>query len=51
MGIERVHGELAPRVLTGRLPRAGTRWRSGTSTARDLDVGVGDRVTFARIHG
>jgi ABC-type lipoprotein release transport system permease subunit len=44
VGVERVRGELAPRVLSGRFPEGTDELAIGRVTERDLRVRVGDRL-------
>jgi ABC-type lipoprotein release transport system permease subunit len=51
VGVERVQGDLAPRILTGRLPGGPDELALGRVTARRLHVGVGDGVTLVGAAG
>ncbi len=46
IGVDALRGALLPRVVDGRFPASGDEVALGAVTARDLDVGVGDSVTF-----
>jgi ABC-type lipoprotein release transport system permease subunit len=46
VGVDAVRGGLVPRVLAGRFPVSGDEVALGRITADQLDVGVGDEVTF-----
>jgi len=51
VGVERVKGTLAPRVLAGRLPTAPDEIALGRVSARSLQRRVGDQVLLAGLHG
>jgi cell division protein FtsX len=46
-GFDRIHGDLAPRVLRGRLPESPDEAALGSVTAGDLDLHVGDEFALA----
>jgi FtsX-like permease family len=46
VGVEHVHGDLAPHVLSGRLPTGPDEVALGRVAARQLHVHVGDETTF-----
>ena len=46
-GMDRIRGDLAPRVLSGRLPESPDEAAIGAVTARDLHVHVGDELALA----
>ncbi len=46
IGVEHVKGDLAPRVLSGRLPSGPDEISMGRVTARQLHLKLGDTVTF-----
>jgi hypothetical protein len=45
-GMDRIRGDLAPRVLSGRLPESPDEAAIGAVTARDLHVHVGDELAL-----
>jgi ABC-type lipoprotein release transport system permease subunit len=46
IGMERVHGDLAPRMLSGRVPSGPNEIALGKNTARALHLGRGDHLTL-----
>jgi ABC-type lipoprotein release transport system permease subunit len=50
-GVDRVQGDLAPRVLSGRSPGAADELALGRVTADELSLGVGDSVALDGLAG
>ena len=51
VGVEHVRGDLAPKVLAGRLPVGADELALGRVTARQLGVHLGDRLELAGVAG
>ncbi len=51
VGVEHVHGDLAPRLLTGRLPSGPDELAAGRVTARQLDLHLGDELPLVGAGG
>jgi ABC-type lipoprotein release transport system permease subunit len=46
IGMERVHGDLVPHMLSGRVPSGPDEIALGKNTARELHLGTGDHLTL-----